>query len=246
MPSNQQQESLQGGTLALIGAGRIGSAVGQLAVGAGLEVTVTDAVPGAAETLAAKLGSRARALAVQDAVASADWILAAIPMHSYRQLPADLLTGKIVVATLNYIPQFDGPLDELESRDITSSELVQEHLAGVYVVKAFNNISAVHIVELARPAGAPDRSALPVGSDHSHATAATVRLLDLLGYDAVDAGTLADSWRYQPPMPAFVAPYALDPAALTSNDAYTPGVRVDAETLRVALNAAVPTTIETH
>jgi hypothetical protein len=76
-----------------------------------------------------------------------------------------------------------------------SGELVQRQLAGAHVVKAFNTILPRQLSNLARPAGSPDRSALPIAGDDPVAKTGAARLLDLLGWDAVDTGTLADSWR---------------------------------------------------
>jgi predicted dinucleotide-binding enzyme len=65
------------------------------------------------------------------------------------------------------------------------------------VVKAFNNIYFEHLLALARPTGAPDRSALPIAGDDLEAKASVTELLDALGYDVVDAGSLAEGWRFQ-------------------------------------------------
>lgn len=98
---------------------------------------------------------------------------------------------------MNYYPDRDGDLAGWDG-STTSSTLVQRHLAGSQVVKAFNNIDFVRLFSLARPAGARDRSALPIAGDDAAAKAQAARLLDVLGYDAVDIGSLIDSWRSQP------------------------------------------------
>jgi predicted dinucleotide-binding enzyme len=81
-------------------------------------------------------------------------------------------------------------------------------LTDAHVVKVFNNITFWHLLSLARPAGAPDRSALPIAGDDAAAKAAVTRLLDAIGYDTVDAGPLGSGGRrFQFGTPAFVTPY---------------------------------------
>src|SRR5918999_1769538 len=79
----------------------------------------------------------------------------------------------------------------------TESRWVSEQL-GRLVVKAFNNIYARHLLERGKPKGAADRIALPVAGDDPRAKEIVIRLLDQLGFDGVDAGTLDESWRQQP------------------------------------------------
>jgi predicted dinucleotide-binding enzyme len=134
---------------------------------------------------------------------------------------------------MNYYPDRDGRIAELDTGSLTSSSLVQQRLAESHVVKAFNNIAFIHLLTLARPTGAPDRSALPIAGDHPTAKADVTDLLDTLGYDAVDVGALADSWRFEPGTPVYTEPYfpGQPPEGLTREAAYqwfleTPGVAV--------------------
>jgi 8-hydroxy-5-deazaflavin:NADPH oxidoreductase len=132
-----------------------------------------------------------------------------------------------------------GRVDELAAGTATSSGLVQRHLAGAQVVKACNTILARHLYDLARPAGSPDRSALPIAGDDPAAKAKAAQLLDTLGWDTVDAGPLAQSWRLQPGTPAFLAPYMAAPDAdFATRLATDPGSPAPAEKIRAALAAA--------
>ncbi|WP_433679758.1 NADPH-dependent F420 reductase [Nocardia sp. CA-119907] len=108
------------------------------------------------------------------------------------------MAGKTVIDTANYYPERDGHLPELDTGALTSSALLQRHLADAHVVKAFNNVTPHQLRSLARSADAPDRSGLPIAADDAEARAEAIRLLDVLGYDAVDIGTLAASWRSEP------------------------------------------------
>jgi predicted dinucleotide-binding enzyme len=71
------------------------------------------------------------------------------------------------------------------------------------VVKVFNNILASQLTTDGTPAGTPNRRALPIAGDDSDAKQAVVELLDEFGFDAVDAGPLAEGWRYQRDTPAY-------------------------------------------
>ncbi|MFI7635417.1 NADPH-dependent F420 reductase [Nonomuraea sp. NPDC049400] len=183
-------------TLGLIGAGMIGGALARLAVAAGLDVVLSNSRgPDSLAGLLTELGGQARAATPAEAAESGDLVVATVPLHAYDRLPAAALAGKTVIDTMNYYPERDGRIAELDADELTSSALVQRHLAGSRVVKAFNNIDFHRLLTSARPAGAPDRSTLPIAGDDPAAKAEAVALLDALGYDAVDIGTLADSWR---------------------------------------------------
>ncbi len=76
---------------------------------------------------------------------------------------------------------------------------------GRPVVKAFNGIQAAHLLDGGRPAGAEDRRALPVAGDDPAAKQVVIGLLDELGFDGVDAGTIDESWKQQPGTPVYGA-----------------------------------------
>ncbi|GII83970.1 NADP oxidoreductase [Sphaerisporangium siamense] len=187
-------------------------------------------------SLVEELGPRARAATPAEAAAAGDWVVVTVPFHAYRQIPAEALAGKVVLDTGNYYPQRDGQIPELDSDQTTTSELVQRHLPESRVVKVFNNIYFKHLAALARPVGAADRSALPIAGDDPAAKAAVTTLLDILGFDTVDAGPLAEGRRFQRDTPAYATLYAKNPdgTSLTPDD---PGSPVTAETLRTTLTS---------
>jgi predicted dinucleotide-binding enzyme len=130
-----------------------------------------------------------------------------IPLKSIPDLPKNLFEGVPadvpVIDTSNYYPLLrDGQLPELESGDLTESEWVQQHL-GRPVLKVFNNILAPHLAKPGQPAGTPGRVALPVAGDDAAAKQKVMALVEELGYDAVDAGSLPESWRQQPGTPLY-------------------------------------------
>jgi 8-hydroxy-5-deazaflavin:NADPH oxidoreductase len=240
------EQSTMSKTLGFIGSGNVGGTLARLAVAAGLDVVLSNSRgPESLADLVAELGEHARAATPPDA-AQADLVVATIPLNAYAQLPAAALAGKIVIDTMNYYPERDSRIAELDAGTVTSSALVQRHLAGSHVVKAFNNIDFHRLFTLARPAGAPDRSALPIAGDDEAAKAQVARLLDTLGYDAVDIGPLADSWRSEPTTPVYVQPYfpAQPGAGLSQEEMYrwfleTPGVPVPASMVKELTDTAV-------
>ncbi|MFE9064600.1 NADPH-dependent F420 reductase [Streptomyces violaceusniger] len=198
-------------TLGFIGSGNIGTKIARLAIAAGIDVVLSNSRgPQSLTETIAELGERARAATPEEAARAGDWVVVSIPLAAYRQLPAAALAGKVVLDTINYYPFRDGEFEVLNSGGTTTSELVQEHLAGAKLVKAFNNINDQHIPALARPAGAADRSALPIAGDDPEAKASASALIDRLGFDTVDAGPLAESWRFEPETAAYVVPYCAD------------------------------------
>jgi predicted dinucleotide-binding enzyme len=199
-------------TLGIIGAGNIGTALARLATAAGIDVVLANSRgPETLTETVAELGERARAATPEEAARAGDWVVVSIPLAAYRTLPAAALAGKVVLDTINYYPTRDGHIDVLDSGDATTSELVQRHLAGAQLVKAFNNIGDQHITTLARAEGAAGRTALPIAGDDPHAKADAAGLISRLGFDTVDAGTLAESWRFEPETAAYAAPYFTDP-----------------------------------
>ncbi|MFN8192605.1 MAG: NADPH-dependent F420 reductase [Nocardioidaceae bacterium] len=200
-------------TWGFIGSGHIGSTVARLAVDAGHDVVLSNSR--GPETLAdvvSGLGDRASAATPEEVARRADVVVVTIPLSAYRQVPADALQGKIVIDTMNYYPQRDGAFADLDDESTTTSELLQAHLPGSRVVKAFNNIFFAHLASLARPSGSPDRSALAIAGDDDEAKAVVTRLLDQIGYDTVDLGPLAEGWRTQRDTAAYGTMYAADPA----------------------------------
>jgi predicted dinucleotide-binding enzyme len=155
-----------------------------------------------------KLGPRARAATPAEAAAAGDLVVVSIPPRAYPAVPVQPLAGKPVLDTINYIPQRDGRIPELNDGPRSSSEVLQRHLGTAHVVKVFDNITFWHLGSLARPAGAADRSALPIAGDDPAAKAAVKGFLDAIGYDTVDAGPLGSGGRrFQFGTGAFVAPY---------------------------------------
>jgi predicted dinucleotide-binding enzyme len=201
--------------IGIIGAGNIGGALAGHLARRGHHVRIANSRgPESLAELAAETG--ATAVGVREAVRGAEVVIVSIPLKAVADLPADLFADApasiVVIDTNNYYPELrDGRIAELEAGTL-DSEWVAQRL-GRPVVKAFNNIMARSLVERGQPSGAPGRIALSIAGDLPAAKQLTLRLIDEIGFDGVDAGGLADSWRQQPGTPAYCQD--LDAAALT-------------------------------
>ena len=120
-----------------------------------------------------------------------DAVVVSIPFGRYRELPSEGIAGKIVIDTNNYYPQRDGSFQQLDSDRTTSSELLQAHLPSARVVKAFNAMVWTRLRDEGRPAGDEGRFGIPVSGDDEQAKQIVAELIDEIGFDPVDAGTLA-------------------------------------------------------
>ena len=218
-------------TIGFIGSGNIGGTVARLAVAAGYDVVVSNSRgPETLADLVAELGPQARAATAAEAAAAGEIVVVSVPFHAHPKLPVAELAGKVVLNTDNYYPQRDGNIAELDEGKLTSIELEQQHLGPARVVKVFNNIYSGHLASLPRPAGDAGRSALPIAGDDTAAKAVATEFLDAIGYDTVDAGSLADSWRFEPGQPVYGPPYG------TYGEAT--GTPAGADVIRAALAAA--------
>ncbi len=198
-------------TWGFIGSGNIGSTVARLAVDAGHDVVLSNSRgPETLADLVGELGPHARAATPQEAALAGDVVVVTVPLKARGDLPHAALAGKVVIDTMNYYPQRDGVVPELEDESTTSSELLQALAPDAKVVKGFNNIFVQHLAVLARPSGADDRSALAIAGDDAEAKEVVRVALDEIGYDTVDLGPLAQGWRTQRDTAAYGVMYAVD------------------------------------
>jgi predicted dinucleotide-binding enzyme len=141
-------------TVGIIGTGNMGSQIARKAIAAGHDVVLANSQgPQSLGEHVAQLGPGARAATVADAALAGDLVVVTIPINAYRTLPVGPFAGKIVIDTGNYYPDWNGHIPELDAETTTTSELLQAHLTGSRVVKAFNNLAAVDLVGDAQPSG---------------------------------------------------------------------------------------------
>ncbi|WP_343665986.1 NADPH-dependent F420 reductase [Paraburkholderia tropica] len=160
--------------------------------------------PDTLSALATETG--ARAVTASDAVREVDLVILTVPEARVRELPKDLFSGLpfnvAVIDTGNYYPrERDGQILVIE-QGLPESQWVEQEI-GHPVIKAFNNIYAKQLLELGKPAGTPGRIALPIAGDNPLIKSIVMAMVNELGFDPVDAGVLADSWRQQPGSPVY-------------------------------------------
>ncbi|MFE5878147.1 NADPH-dependent F420 reductase [Rhodococcus sp. NPDC056506] len=191
--------------IGIIGAGQIGGTLTRRLAALGHDVRVSNSrTPDTLAELEAETG--AKAVRSTEAAEGAELVIVSIPQKNVVDLPAGILSGAVagapVIETNNYYPQQrDGLISAIESGQ-TESAWVQEHL-GVPVFKAFNGIWWKHLLEKGLPEGAEGRIALPIAGDDDVNKQAVFDLINQLGFDPVDAGTIEDSWRQQPGTPVY-------------------------------------------
>lgn len=198
--------------IGIIGAGNIGGALTRRFRAAGHDVAVANSRgPQTLRDLANETG--AQAVTVEEAARGRDVVVVTIPENQIPHLPKGLFEGvpstTVVVDTGNYYPrQRDGRIEGIEA-GATESRWVAQQL-GRAVVKAFNNIYAKHLQENGKPPGAPGRIALPIAGDDAAAKGTVMQLVDEIGFDAVDAGSIDESWRQQPGSSVYTNDYDAD------------------------------------
>jgi predicted dinucleotide-binding enzyme len=191
--------------LGIVGAGKAGTAIARAAVAGGYDVGISGSGPAERiELVVEVLAPGARALTTDEVVSSADLIVLAIPMHRFRELRRDLFAGKILVDAMNYWEEIDG-VDEQLATPAGTSMVVQEWFSSARVVKSLNHLGYFKFDKSRRPPGTPDRIAMAAAGNDRGAVAAVLQLIDTLGFDAVDAGSLEAGRALQPGGPVFGA-----------------------------------------
>ena len=191
-------------TIGIIGAGHIGSQLARLAVASGYNVVIANSRgPETLSALIAELGPKARSATAVDAAKAGNVVVVTVPLKNYREIPVAPLAGKVVIDTMNYYPQRDGHIAELDNESTTTSELLQAHLPTSKVVKAFNHIYAAELTTHGQPSGTPNRRALVIAGNDKDAKAIVAHLIDQFGFDTVDAGPLKEGWRIQRDTPGY-------------------------------------------
>jgi 8-hydroxy-5-deazaflavin:NADPH oxidoreductase len=183
--------------IGVIGSGNIGGAAARLFAEAGHEVWLANSR--GPESLRDEEGDGITAATVADACEHGEVVLVAIPLGAYGTLPADELSDTVVIDAMNYYPGRDGHIAELDDDSTTSTELVARHLDGSRMVKAFNTLDAGTLEDSGRPAGDHSRLALLIAGDDEHAKRTVEELVDEIGFDPVDTGTLEEGGRFQQP-----------------------------------------------
>jgi predicted dinucleotide-binding enzyme len=215
-------------TIGILGVGHIGKTLARTLAEAGHNVKVANSR--GPETVAANvLAFGARAVEAAEAVKDVDVVILSIPLNRIPAV-APLLAGlpeeTVVIDTSNYYPGRDGKVEAIEAGQVESLWVTEQ--LGRPVAKAWNSIGSDSFAKKGKPAGSPDRIALSIAADRETDRQVTMALVEDTGFDAFDAGSLADSWRQQPGAPCYCTDLTMKelPDALASAErARLPGRR---------------------
>ena len=192
--------------IGILGAGRLGLVLARLSSRAGYPVLIAGSGDPGRIALPQDVAENGVVPTSAGAVSEqADIVVLALPLGKFRQIPADALAGKLVIDAMNYWWTADGALPEFTDPLVSSSEVVQRHLAGSRVVKAFNHMGYEDLEDEARPPGQPDRKAIGVAGDDLDSVDVVAAIVNDMGFDAVRVGRLAEGVRLEPDTEPFGA-----------------------------------------
>lgn len=193
-------------TVGILGAGKVGIVLAQLALKAGYVVLIAGS--GSVEKIALTvevLAPGAKAVTAAEAEAKADLVILALPLSKYETIDRSGLDGKLVLDAMNYWWEVDGIRTDLTNPLQSSSELVQRFLSNSQVIKAFNHMCYHDLFDESAPAGTPKRKALALAGDDDAAIATVRSFIDDLGFDSLYVGPLANGIMLEPGSEVFGA-----------------------------------------
>jgi len=190
--------------IGIIGSGEMGRVLATKFSNLGHTVSITNSRgPSSLKQFAEEIG--AQPATVEEVTRNKEVIIVSIPQKNVPDLPKNLFQqlpeDVVVIDTGNYYPNLrDGVIPELVQSGI-DSQWVQEQL-GFPIVKVFNSILATSLNDLGRQSP-NNRIALAVSGNKIKAKEIVFKLIDELGFDSFDIGTIAQSWKQQPGSPIY-------------------------------------------
>jgi predicted dinucleotide-binding enzyme len=194
----------------IIGAGSIGSTIARRLSRRGHDVMIANSR--APETIGeAALRTGARAVTAAEAARDVDVLIVSVPMSRNTDIGDHVRSAPgnaVVIDTSNYYPMRDGSVRAFEEG--LPESIWVSGLFGRPIAKAWNAITSQSFDAKATEPGDPDRVAIPVAADRDADRRLAMRLVEETGFDAFDAGELAESWRQQPGAPVYCTDRPLD------------------------------------
>lgn len=193
-----------GPVIGIFGAGRVGTALARLLVASGYDVRMAGSPRQTAlDLLVAVVAPGARVATPAELVAESDVIIVAVPFGKAGTVPWADFGSRIVVDAMNYWPPVDGHIAEIDADERSTSEINAARNPLARVVKSLNHLGYHEMEDDSMDAGSPLRRAIAVVGDDADARAVIARLIDDIGFDAVDGGPLANGRALEPGHPAF-------------------------------------------
>ncbi len=176
-------------TIGILGAGKVGIVLAQLARKAGYSVYIAGSGDPKKIALSVKiLAPGAQAVSKEEAAIKSDLVILALPLSKYATLPKEQLSGKLVIDAMNHWPEVDGPREETIPHHTSSSEHLQEFLSKSTVVKALSHMGYHELHDNPRPRGHTDRKAIAIAGNHGVDVVAA--FIDSIGFDPLPIGGL--------------------------------------------------------
>ncbi len=192
-------------TIGILGAGKLGTVLAQLALKAGYRVLIAGSGSAAKISLSVNvLTPGAEALEAGAVINKSDIVILALPLGKYRTIPANLLNNKLVIDAMNYWWEVDGDMPDLRAAN-SSSQMVQDFLSEARVVKALSHMGYHNLLDDARAKSASDRKAIAIAGDHAIDNQKVAEFTDQLGFDPVPIGGLEAGKHLEPGQPLFGA-----------------------------------------
>ncbi len=180
--------------IGIIGAGNMGSAFAKRLAAAGHEVGITAPELAHAEQAATAAGGAARAVPTGEVARGADVVIVATPYGASIEAlrGAGDLDGKTVVDISNPVkPDYSGLTIGFST---SAAEEIQKAVPGARVVKAFNTVFAQLLGAEADSLGVQ----VYFAGDDAEAKGSVRALIESAGFEAVDAGPLANARLLEP------------------------------------------------
>lgn len=201
-------------TIAILGAGKLGVVLAQLALRANYSVYIAgSSSPEKIQLTVRVLAPGAVATTADDAIKHAETVILALPLGKYRTIPKELLRDKLVIDAMNYWWEVDGVREDLAHPKTSTSEIVRDYLGNPRLVKAFSHMGYHHLLDESKPVDSTARKAIAIAGDNEADTLRVAELVNDLGFDPLMIGSLHQGKQLEPGNQAF-------------------GANVDARTLR--------------
>lgn len=193
-------------TIGILGAGKVGIVLAQLALKAGYDVNIAGSGDPKKIALSVKiLTPGAVAKTAKDVARDSDIIILALPLSKHQNIPKSELEGKLVIDSMNYWWEVDGIRDDLTDPRTSSSETVQTFLPKSHVVKALNHMGYHNLYDETKPEGTKNRKAIAIAGDRDSDVKVVSKIVNDFGFDPVYIGTLSRGVALEPGSDAFGA-----------------------------------------
>jgi len=176
-------------TIAIVGTGRVASALGPGFASQGHQIIYASRNPDEDHSeLLGQTHASAYVADYQSAVAEADIVVITVPGPATESVMLALgdLSGKIIIDPTNRVT--DGA-DGFREHDIEGSnaELIQSLAPGAHVVKAFNTLNYMTMID---PASSGGPVTIPIAGDNAEAKAKVSELIEGMNLEVIDIGPL--------------------------------------------------------